>query len=229
MSINPTSNSQVDKAAALQDAYDMGKREGGGATARANFYITLVEWAKDRRIDVSNAEEMWDNFDKGAAAGAAMIGGMKHVDDEKANDVRKVRVSETRQFIKMGGIVYIDPTEVMDRAMAIIKKARLEGRVVRKATDCMINVARAQNNDEQNALEDDAIEAAIADKVPAERSEADMLGKVFEALEKIEKKHGESDEVTSAMGYVQKRIDDLGGTSKQQKAKAKLQRKVKRK
>src|SRR5262245_59057342 len=140
---NIGSNSGPDKAQALTDAYEMGKREGGGAAARANFYSTLVLWAKERRIDVDNAEEMWDQFDKGGAAGAAMVGGLKQ--STNPTDTRKVRVSETRQFIKLGGNVYVDGCAVMDRAIAIIKKARLEGRVKSKPTDCMINVARAQN------------------------------------------------------------------------------------
>jgi|SRR5262245_33430028 len=215
---NVPSNSAVDKAAALQDAYDMGKREGGGAAARASFYVTLVQWAKEKRIDVSNTEEMWDNFDKGASAGASMVGGIKKA--KNPEDVIKVRRSETRQFIKMGGIPYIDPCEVMDRAMAIIKKARLEGRVTRKATDCMLNVARAQNNDEQNALDDDTIEMAIADRTPEDKSEADMLGRVLVELDRIVKKHEESDDVLAARAHVEQRISDLGGTTKQQKAAA---------
>jgi hypothetical protein len=220
MSINPTSNSAIDKQAALDDAYAMGKREGGGATARANFYETLVAWSKDRRIDVSNSEEMWDSFDKGAVSGSAMIGGLKA--SAKPEETRKVRVSETRQFIKMGGNPYIDPCEVLDRAMGIIKQQRQAGLVKRKATDCMINVARAQNNDEQNALANDAIERAIADKVDDEKSEADMLGRIAIDLEKVIKKHGESDEVLDALAYVTKRIDNLGGTTKQQKARARV-------
>lgn len=214
------SNSALDKQAALDDAEAMGKKEGSGASARVHFYTTLVSWAKDKRVDVSNAEELWDSYDRGAAAAAAMIGGVKHVDNP--TDTRKVRVSETRQFLKMGGIPYIDPVEVMDRGMAIIKKARQEGRIKAKATDCMIAVARAQNNDEQNPLDDQTIELVIQPKVGAEKSEADALAAVLKELEKITAKYNESDEVNDAMAYVTKRIDDLGGTSKQKKAQAAL-------
>jgi len=211
-------NSVVDKSAALKDAYDMGKREGGGAAARAAFYTTLVQWAKEKRIDVSNSEEMWDNFDKGAAAGAAMVGGLKA--SAKPEETRKVRVSETRQFIKMGGNPYIDGCEVMDRAMAIIKKARLEGRVKSKPTDCMLNVARAQNKDEQNPLDDDTIEAVIQPESTPDKIEADMLARVIIELDRTMKKHGESDDVLSARACVEQRIQALGGTTKSRKAAA---------
>lgn len=217
-------NGVVDKAAALADAFEMGKKEGSGAAARVNFYCNLVSWAKEKRVDVSNSEEMWDAFDKGASAGASIIGGIKHIQNE--TDTRKVRISETRQFLKMGGIPYIDPVEVLDRAMSLIKKARLEGRVKSKATDCMINVARAQNNDEQNALEDDTIEVVIQPKVGAEKVEADALAGVMGELEKVVKKFGESDEVNDAIAYVQKRIDDLGGTTKQKKSAAAIAKKA---
>jgi len=213
------SNSAADKAAALQDAYEMGKREGGGSVARANFYITLIQWAKEKRIDVGDTEAMWDGFDKGASAGAVMIGGTKHSKDP--TQTRKVRLSETRQFIKMGDNHYIDACEVMDRAMAIIKKARLDGRLTSKPTDAMLNVARAQNKDQMNPLDDATIEAVMYPKSTPDKLEADMLMRVYLELEKITKKHEDSNEVTAAKAEILARISDLGGTTKQQKAAGK--------
>jgi hypothetical protein len=218
------SNSQPDRTSALKEAYEMGKREGNGSAARAGFYLNLVAYAKEKRLDVTDSEDSWDNFDKGAAAGAAMVGGMKASDNP--TDTRKVRISEVRQFLKMGGIPYIDPVAVMDRAVAIIKKARLEGRVKSKPTDCMINVARAQNNDEQNELDDQTIEIVIQPKVGHEKVEADALASVINDLEKVTKKFGESDEVTDAIAYIDKRIQDLGGTTKQKRSAAALAKKA---
>lgn len=216
-------NSALDKQAALDEAFEMGKREGNGASARAAFYMTLVVMAKDKRLDVTHSEEVWDQFDKGASAGASMIGGIKHV--ENVSDARKVRVSECRQFLKMGGIAYIDPVEVMDRAVAIIKKARSDGRVKSKATDCMINVARAQNNDEQNSLDDGTIEVVIQPKVGVDKVEADALSSISKELEKVIKTFGESEETNDALAYIDKRIADLGGTSAQKRTAAALAKK----
>jgi len=221
--VTPLSNSAPDKQAALTEAYEMGKREGNGASARAAFYTSLVAQAKDKRLDVSNAAEAWDQFDKGAQAGAAIVGGMKA--STNPGDVRKVRISEVRQFLKMGGINYIDPVEVMDRAVAIIKKARLEGRLKSKPTDAMLNVARAQNDDEQNPLDDQTIELAIQPKVGVDTLEEDAIAKVMNDLEKIVKKYGESDEVTDAIAYLDKRVQDLGGTTKQKRSAAALAKK----
>jgi hypothetical protein len=221
--VTPGGNSIADKQAALTDAYEFGKKEGNGASARAGFYLNLVAFAKDKRLDVSNSEEVWDQYDKGAAAGAAMIGGVKA--SENPTDTRKVRISECRQFLKMGGIVYIDPVEVMDRAFAIIKKQRLDGRLKSKPTDAMLAVARAQNNDEQNPLDDQTIEFCIQPKVGADKVEEDALARISKDLEAVIKKFGESEEVTDAIAYVDKRIQDLGGTTKQKRSAAALAKK----
>jgi hypothetical protein len=220
------SNSDADRQAALQEAEEYGRKEGGGAAARAGFYYDLVEKAKDKRFDVADAPSAWDRYDKGAAVGASMIGGIKAAtDDTKSADVRKVRVSECRQFLKMGGIVYIDPVEVMGRACAIIKRQRLDGTLRCKPTDAMIAVARAQCNDEQNPLEDETIEAVIQPKVANEKQEEDRLDKIRIELEAVVKKFGESDELNNAIAYVQKRIDDLGGTTRAKKAAAAMHKK----
>jgi hypothetical protein len=220
------SNSEADKAAALQEAEDYGRREGGGAAARAGFYYSLVEKAKDKRADVADAEIYWDRFARGAAQGASMIGGVKTpASDKQAVDTRAVRVSECRQFLKMGGIAYIDPVEVISRAMAIIKRERLDGTLKMKPTDAMIAVARAQNGDEQNALEDGTIEGVIKPKEPNEKQEEDKLDKIREALEAIMRKHGESDEVCTAVACVAQRIEALGGTTRAKKAASALARK----
>lgn len=221
--VTPGSNSIADKQAALTEAYETGRKEGNGASARAHFYSTLVAYAKEKRLDVSNSAEVWDQFDKGAAAGAALIGGLKQ--SANPEDTRKVRVSEVRQFLKMGGIPYIDPVDVMDRSVAIIKKARLEGRLKSKPTDAMLNVARAQNNDEQNALDDQTIELVIQPTAGEDKVEADALYPLMTGLEKVMKKFGESEEITDAIAYVDKRIGDLGGTTKQKRSAAALAKK----
>lgn len=210
------SNSAQDKAAALAEAEEFGKREGGGAAARAGFYVTLTEVAKAKRGDVADAEQFWDSYAKGASLGASMIGGLKQ--STNPEDTRKVRVSECRQFLKLGGLPYVDGCEVLDRGMRIIKQAKLDGRLKGKATDAMIALARAQNDDPGNALDDETIETKIQPKEGAEKVEADALEQVRVKLEGIVKKFEESDEVNDAIAYVAKRISDLGGTTRAQKA-----------
>ena len=94
------SNSQIDKEAALQEAEEFGQREGSGSAARAGFYYTLTEQAKDKRLDVADDGQSWDRFHKGAANGSSMVGGIKL--GKNPEEVRKVRVSECRQFLKLG-------------------------------------------------------------------------------------------------------------------------------
>lgn len=216
MTSNSQSNSQVDKEAALQEAEDYGQREGSGTAARAGFYYTLTEQSKDKRLDVSDDTLCWDRFHKGASSGSSMIGGIKL--GANPEEVRKVRVSECRQFLKLGGLPYVDGVEVLGRAMRIIKQAKLEGRLKSKATDAMLSVARAQNNDPNNPLEDETIEIVIQPKEGKDKVEADALEGVRLRLEAIVKRFEESDEINDAIGYIQKRIEDLGGTSRAKKA-----------
>lgn len=215
-----TNDMDAAKDAALKEAEDYGRREGGGSTARAGFYYSLVEKAKEKLADVADAEQYWDRYDKGCALGASMIGGMKQPNNE--SETRKVRVSECRQFLKMGGLPYVDGVEVMGRAMSIIKRARQDGRLKMKPTDAMIATARAQNDDAMNPLDGETIELKIQPKVANEKREEDRLDKVREELEKIARKFGDSDETNNAIAYVQKRIDDLGGTTAQKRAAAAL-------
>ena len=225
------SNSAADKEAAFKELEDYGMREGQGAAARAGFYYNLVNKARpsqDRMpLDVSDAPVSWDRYAAQSAKGASMIGGMKHVeDDKKADSIRKVRVSETRQFLTMAGQPNVAGVEGMGRAMAIIKRKRMDGTLEMKPTDAMIAVARAQCNDEQNPLDDATIEIAIQPKEANEKTEADRLDKVRLELEAIEKKFGESDDVATARACVEQRIGDLGGTTKTRKAAAAAARKA---
>lgn len=217
------SNSEADKQAALQEAEDFGRREGGGAAARAGFYYTLTEQAKAKRVDVTDAEQAWDRYHKGAAAGASMIGGIKEATNPE--DTRKVRVSEVRQFLKLGGLTQVDGLEVLSRAMVIIKQTKLDGNLKMKPTDAMIAVARAQNDDPANPLEDETIDIKIQPKEGPDKVEADALEVVRVSLEKVIKRFEESDEVNNAIAYVTKRISDLGGTTRAQRAAASLAKK----
>ena len=211
------SNSAADLEAALQAAEDYGHREGSGSAARAGFYYTLTEQAKDKRLDVSNDGQSWDRFHKGASAGSSMIGGIKL--GKNPEEVRKVRVSECRQFLKLGGLPYVDGVEVLGRAMRIIKQAKLEGRLKSKATDAMLAVARAQNNDPNNVLEDETIEIVIQPKEGGRQGRGRCPGgRAFapgghhQAL-RVKATRSTMRSVTSP-----KRIEDLGGTSRAKKA-----------
>lgn len=219
------SNSAPDKAAALDEAEQFGQREGSGSAARAGFYYQLTEFSMDKRLDVADAPDVWDRFHKGAAKGAAMIGGVKVSNNPE--DTRKVRISECRQFLKLGGLAQVNGVEVLSRAMGIIKTAKLEGRLKSKATDAMINVARAQCEDPQNALEDETIEDKIQPKVGADKVEADALEAVAVRLGQIAKKFEGSDEVSEAIRQIETRIQTLGGTTRAQRAKAKAKKKKK--
>ena len=214
------SNSAVDRAAALQAAEDFGNREGSGSAARAGFYYDLTEMSKGKRLDVADAPDVWDRFHEGAKKGASMIGGVKQ--SSNPTDTRKVRVSETRLFLKLGALTQVDGLDVLSRAVAIIKAAKQAGDLSCKATDAMINVARAQCDDPNNTFEDDDISRTMKPKESPDKDEPRMLNDVCKKLEAIMKKFGEeSDEVLNAIQELENRIVACGGTVADRKAKKK--------
>jgi hypothetical protein len=221
------SNSEADKKAVMQEAEDFGRREGNGVAARAAFYANLTEWAQEKRIEVTDADEMWLKYAQGASAGASIIGGTR-LTDENA-DVLKVRVSECRQFIKLGWLMHThrhtNGVEVLDRAMVIIKQAKLDNTLKMKPTDAMIAVAREQNKDGANPLDDDTIERKIHPSQDNEKKEEDRLESVRIELERIEKKFGRSNDVAAAQACVAARIKALGGTSSAKRAAKALAKK----
>jgi hypothetical protein len=228
------SNSEADKEAKFKKYEDYGQREGNGAAARPGFFYDLVCDARPNQdtisLDVSDAEISWDRYARASARGASMIGGMKSpANDQAAKDSRDVRISETRTFIKMGSIAYVDAVEVMDRAMKRIKQERQDGTLKCKPTDAMLAVAREQCKPAWQSvpLDDATIEQVIQPKVANEKKEEDRLDKIREELERITKKFGETDEINNAIAYVQKRIDDLGGTTRAKRAQASLNKKRK--
>jgi hypothetical protein len=91
----------------------------------------------------------------------------------------------------------------------------------------MLNVAREQCGSEQNPLEDDVIEICIQPKVGADKVLADAVQAVVNDLEKIQKKFGQQDreELNDAVAYLDKLVQDEGGTTKQKKAAAALAKK----
>ena len=229
-----TSNSQADKEARFKQFEDYGNREGAGAAARPGFFYDLVCSARPSQehipLDVSDAETSWDRYAKASARGASMIGGIKQASsDQAAKDSRDVRISETRTFLKMGSIAYVDAVEVMSRAMERIKRERLDGTLKCKPTDAMLAVAREQCKPAWQSvpLDDETIATVIQPKVANEKKEEDRLDKIREELERIVKKFGETDEVNNAIAYVTKRIDDLGGTTRAKRAQASLNKKRK--
>lgn len=224
--IHAASNSDADKQAVMKEAEDFGRREGGGAAARAAFYNTLTEWSQDDRLDVTDDADMWAKYSRGAAAGASMIGGTRT--SEGNEDVTKVRISECRSFIKLGGLLKSHRTngvEVLDNALKIIRQTKLDGDLKMKPTDAMLAVARAQCDDPGNPLDDDTIRRKIQPKPENEKTEADRLYKVGVELEAIIKKFGDSDEVNAARALTEQRINALGGTSAQIRAAKALAKK----
>ena len=229
-----TSNSEADKEARFKQFEDYGNREGAGAAARPGFFYDLVCSARPSQdhipLDVFDAETSWDRYARASAKGASMIGGMKSpANDQAAKDSRDVRISETRTFLKMGSIAYVDAVEVMSRAMQRIKQERQDGTLRIKPTDAMLAVAREQCKPAWQSvpLDDETIATVIQPKAANEKKEEDRLDKIREELERVVKKFGETDELNNAIAYVQKRIDDLGGTTRAKRAQASLNKKRK--
>jgi hypothetical protein len=198
----------------LDQMRELGRVKGRGANAQIEAAVQCVERASEGIIDVKNTEEVYDAF----LGGETQAGGATGTANEEKSD-RTVRISELRQFVKMGGIKTIDPVALIHNAVTWIRNAKQVEKLGKgvKVYSAMVDVARAQNKIPEHALTEDECIAAAQPKAGRDKDEADYWGQVRDRIDKIEKKFGTSDEITRIRDQVQLVIDDLGGTSADRK------------
>jgi len=224
-SVPPPAGDNADKAYQdfLAKIKELGKVKGRGANAQIEAAVQCVERASEGIIDVKKTEEIYDAFLGGEASTGTITGTMV---EEKRD--RAVRVSELRQFVKMGQIKSIDPVKLIHSAVKWVGEAKQQEVLPKgvKVYSALVDVARAQNKIPEHMLEKDEAIAAAQPKVGRDKDEADLWGDVRSKIDKISKRFELSPEGIKIYDEVQAQIDDLGGTSsdrrKAEKAAAEL-------
>jgi hypothetical protein len=198
----------------LADIRELGIVKGRGANAQIQAAIQCTEKSTEGVLDVGKTEEVYDAF----LGGEAQAGSTTGVAREEKKD-RAQRVSELRQFVKMGAIKTIDPVTLIHNAVAWVNEAKSTGLLGKgvKVYSALVDIARAQCKIPEHQLEQDEAVAAAQPKKGREKEEADYWGQVRDRIDKIHRVFGKSDETEKIMSSVQLQIDDLGGTSADRK------------
>lgn len=211
---------------------ELAKTEGSGANSRAHLGVKCVEWSAGGIADVGDAKPIYERYIGQVQDVASAFGGLKIQNNPDSG--LKQNVSKIRQFLKMGGLKTIDPVAVINTAAAVVKDARLKGKIGYGPFDALLNIARAQCGQTQTALTDEEMIAVNQPKDRPDLLEADDLGKIAAAITAHVDKFGEATETTEALTQIEAKIEQLGGTTAQKKEKERQQKladkkKVKRK
>lgn len=210
-----TSNIGQAYSAFLDEIRELGRTKGRGLNAQISAAVQCVERSSEQVINVKQTGEIYDAFLGGEVQAGSATGTAK----DESKDY-KVRISELRQFVKMGGLKIIDPVKLIHDAVSWVNKAKANGKLGAgtKTYSALVSIARAQNKiGEQHQLEEDEAIAAAQPKVGREKEGADYWGAVRDRIEKIRKEFGTSEDIDKVQSSVQLIIDDLGGTSADRK------------
>lgn len=219
------SNVELAKVAFFDKMRQLGENKGRGANAQVEAAVECTERSSEGIIDVKDADKIYDAFLGGEAKVSSVTGA---ISEEKSD--RKQRVSELRQFIKMGGIKTIDPVSLVHQAVPWVREAMTAGRLGRNAKvySALVSIARAQCKVPTHLLEKDEAIMAAMPKKGFDREEADEWGAVRDSANKIQNKHGRTDEGDKIVADIQLKIDELGGTSADRKRAAKARQELDR-
>jgi hypothetical protein len=212
MSTAPSSDDNIAKVykAFLDQIEELGRLKGRGANAQIEAAVQCVERASEGIIDVKKTEEIYDRF----LGGESKAGGTTGTANETKSD-RGVRISELRQFVKMGQLKSFDPVKLVHNAVVWVREAKQTELLPRgvKVYSALVDVARAQNKIPEHMLEKDEAIAAAQPKTGRDKDEADLWGEVRDKMDRIWKKFEPSEDAIKIYEMVQAQIDDLGGTS----------------
>jgi hypothetical protein len=215
----------------LRKIYDeidsLGVTEGMGNNARPTFAIRCVEWAASGDAGQEDAYTLYDRYiatrENASAFGTSMR------ENEKGEKGRKQNAYKFRVFLKMGGLKIINPVEVINQAVAVVKDSRNKGVITLAPFESLLNIAVAQCSSTQGALSDQEMIEACLKEGREDPEENDAIGQLINRINKHEKKYGEKQPTTEARDILQLDLDAMGGTTKQRKAREKAEAKKKRK
>lgn len=212
----PPPNASMTKEGLLASARLFGKAEGMGANSRPELFRKVVEAAACGAIVEEDAQSIHETFAK-AISRATNIGYVKMPSE-------KVQVSKMKTLIKFGQLQYVSPIDTAQRAFNVYKELRDQnsGKPLTKSpADALLTVARAQLSVPEQYLDEEYIKVIINPAPRAEKDLADVLGQIHDAMLKAEEKGAGCDELTTCIDSLGSRIKELGGTSKERKAREK--------
>jgi hypothetical protein len=222
----------ISRSKLMRQVAALGKSEGVGSNSRPGTFLLVCEGAQQRIIGRDDIPEIVQVFSKNLA--------------EKMGIGYVPITSEAQQVSKLKTAVYLgELTHVgAEGGLAVAQRtARLhkEARTAEKPSlflspfDALVNVARAQVNAQPDSpLSDEQINALIRKPEKEIAEEADRLGKIADAVEKLradEKDPVSEESLTMLDDIIQplvKRIAELGGTTAQKREAERENKKTKR-
>lgn len=216
-------NSLADKRAVLRTIAQLGESEGAGANARAGFFEKVADAARMGALVEDDADVVHTRYAEGVA---------------KAKGIAVVKMpSETQQkskvktMIKLGMLPAVRADVLLAQVRSRIEDAREAGSAPKKSpADIYLAAARMQLSQPQHMLTDDQIDQAMASKTPDPKLVADLLYQNATALDKLLADDAATplDEesaklVQEILPMLVKRVNDLGGTTQQQKDAKKIE------
>lgn len=163
----------------------LGASDAKGGASRPEAAMRLVAAAYDGTIDERQADELYAAYAAGIATAAKnnpLVGKLSGDAEQKSTTQQ---VSKFRQFIKMGGLPSVDSREVIDRAVRISKDTEAAGVKTYPRFDAMLNVARAQIKQPDEALSDETIEGLVCRPETAEKDDMAKLVAAYKAAYKL--------------------------------------------
>lgn len=216
-----TNNMEAAREAMFEEARNFGKTEGRGKVARAAWAIRCVELAAEGRANVGDAERIYDEY---MGSNEEIQEGFGGSEESRKGNGRKQNVSKFRQFLKLGTSKKFDPVLVAHNLKQIAAEERAKGTTSLSPFDAQLEIVRMQVRGEyaDEPLTDEQMRYALQKKVKADKTEADMLDADKRRLEKTNEIYP-SAELEESIEALAARIEDLGGTTKQQKERAKIE------
>lgn len=214
----PFSRAQFEKEVAA-----FGRDFGAGANSRPAMAIRAVE-ASHKLTDVGpdDAKDIYTRFQQSAAKKKGI--------EYAVESSFKVQVSKLRQFLVMGANPNIDGLGVIERTVDKLKELAAQGEdspLTGSAYDNMVKVARAQNANPDQELNDDEILEVLTPDVQ-EKGPLDALIDGYKRIRKLHDTEGMPKValplIEDAIHNLEQAILDAGGDippTKEQVAKAK--------
>lgn len=224
--MNTQSNTEAAKNAVFQEAFELGRTEGRGKTARMKLAELITARSRDGLIGVDDAAAIWSSLSTGAAGEMKDVGG----NDFKETQSDKQRTSDIKHFIVLGANKTLDGVELLDNAKERMRALRASGAATGRVWELILAFARKQNKQPEVALTDAEIDRIMEDKTAAERELADQFWGARTML--LKANEGEDfEDIYEACNLIEQRVKELGGTRKQKKkaAQEEAERKAKEK
>lgn len=212
-----------DKKRFMREVTGFGENEGKGNNAKPSLYLTTCNAAFKGWIVEDDAELVQSNYSKGRAKAK----GIGWVEEKSAPQ----QISKVKAMIKLGAMPTVNGPDVLIRASnAIMDKVRKGEKLEKSAGDILLTVARMQIGQPDSELSEEQIVEAMSKKVAAPKVEADLLGTIRDAADKLRTADDlpiSEDSLVildDVVGKLVERIKALGGTTKDRAALEKAEK-----